>query len=101
MSVSAAPPVVRSYALYTQKGQEKRAVSYLKGLRKTYTDIVDAVMYPFRCYVRLDVAFHENSNIKDLKLGLPKDVKAKIEGMAGIIRICGHGDEAVPVNQKI
>ncbi|MCL6559239.1 MAG: hypothetical protein K6U74_10665 [Firmicutes bacterium] len=98
MSASAAAPMIRSYALYTQKGQEKRAVSYLKSLRKTYTDIIDAVMYPFRSYVRLDVVFHENGSIKDLKLDLPKDVKAKIEGMAGIIRICGHGDEAVPVN---
>ena len=97
MSISATSPIIRSYALYTQKGQEKRAASYLKNLRKTYDNIVDAVTYPFKRYVRLDVAFHENGNIKDLKLDLPKRMKADIEGYAGIIRICGAGDEAVPV----
>ncbi|MCL6557290.1 MAG: hypothetical protein K6U74_00545 [Firmicutes bacterium] len=96
MSVSA--PLVHSYALYTERGQEKRAVNYLKKLRKAYNNIVDAVVYPFKCYVRLDVAFNDNGTLKDLKLDLPKDMKAKIEGCAGIIKICGNGSEAVPLN---
>jgi len=91
-------PVV-SYALYTKRGQEKKAVNYLKSLKKVYTEIVDAAVYPFKSYVRLDVAFQENGSIKNIKLDLPKKMKANIEGIAGIIRICGNGHEAVPINK--
>ena len=92
-------PTVFSYALYTKHGQEKRAVSYLKNLRKVYNEIVDVAIYPFKRYVRLDIAFNDNGSLKNLKLDLPKEIKASIEGMAGIIKICGNGQEAVPFNK--
>ncbi|SHE95896.1 hypothetical protein SAMN02745218_01135 [Desulfofundulus australicus DSM 11792] len=98
MSVNAITHTMRSYALYTQKGQEKRAVNYLRKLRRIYNEIVDAAVYPFKSYVRLDVAFYENGKFKDLKLDLPRKMRADIEGHAGIIRICGNGNEAVPLD---
>lgn len=80
MSVAVATIQVKS-------NRRDTAIRYLKGLRRCYNNIIDAVKSPFdRNYVKVYIAYEDDN---DMSVDIPETMKADIEGMSGIVRVLG------------
>lgn len=85
-----------SYAVATRAGSERTVAERIKKAARKCGEIVSAIPF-FPGYVRVEVIAGEGAEIKKVKLDMPKGARAVIELVPGVVRICGNGREAVPL----
>lgn len=70
-----------------------------KAAKRCCKTIIDAMATPFAGYVTVKVVAEENSAIRESVLKLPRDAQMVIQMTPGVIRICGNGDQPIPLEE--
>ncbi|MCL6559094.1 MAG: hypothetical protein K6U74_09885 [Firmicutes bacterium] len=86
-----------NYVVATRKGSETTVAERIKKAARRCKEIVSAIPF-FPGYVRVEVVAGDNAEIKRAKLDMPKNTRMVIELVPGVIKVCGNGREAVPLD---
>ena len=87
-----------NYVVATRAGNEKTVAERIRRAARRCKEILSAVPF-FPGYVRVEVVASDDAKIKTTKLDMPKNTRMVIELVPGVIKVCGNGSEAVPLEE--